>query len=212
MPIVPCPFDRIGRQSRPSRFIIQGGGKAGELLRSFDWTTSPVGDPSTWPRSLGTLMDTMLASRHDMMLARGAELSLFYNDAYAPFLGLRHPQTLGRPFRELWSEVWNEIVPLVDRALAGEAVWFEDYPLTMHRNGQPEETWWQFSYSPVRGDEGDIVGMLNVASEMTSKVILERQLRAINADREHCVSADRAKRLVHRLWPSLGVSPCRPPR
>ena len=70
--------------------------------------------------------------------------------------------------------MWTDIEPLVEKALAGEAVWFQDFHLIMERNGYPEDTWWQFSYSPARDDEGRIVGMLNVSSDMTSKVLAER--------------------------------------
>lgn len=114
-----------------------------------------------------------MASRHGMMLTWGPDLTLFYNDAYAPFLGLKHAWTFARPFREAWEDVWDEIAPLVDRALSGEAVWFEDFHLMMGRNGYPEDTWWQFSYSPVRDESGHVAEMLNVTSEMTGKVQAE---------------------------------------
>jgi hypothetical protein len=39
-----------------------------------------------------------------MMLTWAPELTLFYNNAYAPFLGLKHPRALGRPFSEVWSD------------------------------------------------------------------------------------------------------------
>ncbi|MFS0774014.1 PAS domain-containing protein [Sphingomonas sp. 1P08PE] len=159
------------------------------LLDAIDWPASPLGDRAGWPQSLRTLIRTMLASRHGMMLAWGPELTLFYNDAYAPFLGKRHPWAFGRPFQQVWSDVWAEIAPLVDRALGGEAVWFEDYHLVMQRNGYPEDTWWQFSYSPVHDDRGNVAGMLNVASDMTGKVVAERRLHALNVDLEQRVIA-----------------------
>lgn len=111
------------------------------LVDAHDWAATPLGSRAAWPQSLRTTVELMLASKHGMMLAWGSELTLFYNDAYAPFLGLRHPRALGRPFREVWSDIWADIEPLVARALKGEAVWFEDYHLVMERNGYPEDTW-----------------------------------------------------------------------
>ncbi len=173
-----CPCSREG-------FACAGNVEA--LLNESDWSQSPLGEPCAWPQSLRTIVDMMLASRHGMMLAWGHDLTLIYNDAYAPFLGLRHPWALGRPFAEVWSDIWTDIAPLVDRAMGGEAVWLEDFPLLMERNGYEEETWWQFAYSPIHDESGSIVGMLNVASEMTRKVLAERRLRALNADLEQRV-------------------------
>lgn len=155
-----------------------------QRIASFDWSASPLGPADRWPQSLRTTVELMLSSRHAMMLAWGPDLTLLYNDAYAPFLGLRHPDALGRPFRDVWSEIWSDIEPLVTKAMAGQATWFENYHLVMERNGYREDTWWNFSYSPTRDDDGAIVGMLNVTSEMTPTVLTERrQTFRIDLDR-----------------------------
>ena len=53
----------------------------------------------------------------------------------------------------------SDIKPLVDRALSGERVYLENLHLVMTRNGYPEDTYWTFSYSPLR-DGDKIEGML----------------------------------------------------
>lgn len=120
----------------------------------------------------------MLASGHAMCLCWGPDRTLLYNDAYAPMLGERHPDALGLQMREAWPDVWDEIEPLVERAMAGETVTFRDMPLVMTRNGYPEDTWWTFSYSPVRDEQGDVAGFLNVTLETTAGIIAERQRSA----------------------------------
>ena len=87
-----------------------------------------------------------------MFVAWGPELAMLYNDGYAPALGAKHPWALGRPFRDVWSDSWDEIEPLVNTALGGEATWAENLPLIMQRNGYPEESWFTFSYSPLRDE------------------------------------------------------------
>jgi PAS domain-containing protein len=144
-------------------------------MHAVDWAATPLGLPETWPQSLRTTLELILHSKHGMMLAWGPDLTLFYNEACAPFLGRKHPTAMGRPFAEVWSDVWADIDPLVRRTLAGEGVWFQDYHLVMERHGYAEDTWWQFSYSPARDDGGRIVGLLNVTSEMTGKVLTERR-------------------------------------
>ena len=173
------------RQPTDDMAFLTDGGKVGALMREHDWAATALSAPETWSQSLRTTISLLLASRHGMMLAWGPELTLFYNDAYAPFLGQKHPWALGRPFKEVWSDIWTDIEPLVEKALAGEAVWFQDFHLVMQRNGYPEDTWWQFSYSPVRDDTGRIAGMLNVTSEMTAKVLVERRLAFRIAFNEH---------------------------
>lgn len=129
----------------------------------------------TWPQSLRTTINVMLASGHAMCLAWGDERRFLYNDAYIPILGGRHPAAFGATFQEAWPDVWDEIKPLVDRTFAGHTSTFRNMPLLMTRNGYPEDTWWSFSYSPVRDEAGDVAGLLNVTLETTARVQAERE-------------------------------------
>ena len=147
----------------------------GALMHAHDWSTSPLGYPDTWPQALRSAVSMMLPSRHIMFVAWGPELAFLYNDAYRPVFGKKHPWALGRPFREIWSEVWNEVVPLVETALRGEATWSENLPLVLNRNGYPEDCWFTFSYSPLRDDSGKVAGMFCAATETTERVLAERR-------------------------------------
>jgi PAS domain S-box-containing protein len=153
------------------------GGTLGPLMRMHDWSASPLGSPDTWPASLRTVVGLMLTSKFPMFVAWGPELAFLYNDGYAPILGSKHPHAVGRPFRAVWSEIWNDIEPLVTRALAGEATFNENLHLVMERHGFPEDTWYTFSYSPVRDDGGAIAGMFCACTETTEKVQAERRAR-----------------------------------
>ena len=141
---------------------------------SFDWATTPLGAREAWPQSLVTTVDVMLGSGYAMCLAWGAERTFLYNDAYASFLGERHPDALGRSMEQVWPDVWPDIEPLVARTYAGETMRFVDMPLIMTRNGYPEDTWWDFSYSPVHDKQKRVAGLLNVTNETTSRVLAER--------------------------------------
>ena len=114
-------------------------------------------------------------SKFPMFCAWGEQLSFIYNDAYAPILGAKHPDAFGRPFEQVWSEIWPDIAPLVERALAGQASWLEDLPLTMHRHGFDEATWFTFSYSPALDDDGNIAGIFCACTETTEKVVAVRR-------------------------------------
>ena len=183
--------------------FLPGGGRVGALMRAHDWSTSPLGPPESWPQSLRTVVALLLHSRFPMFVAWGPELGFLYNDSYAEILGAKHPAALGRRFQEIWSEIWSDISPLIDAAMAGEATYREDLPLLMNRKGYDEQTWFTFSYSPVRGDTGAVAGMFCAVSETTEKVLAERalrereaQLRALNQTLERRVSEALAERNV----------------
>jgi PAS domain S-box-containing protein len=162
------------RDADPLPFLCDGG-TMGALIRRFDWTTSPLGPPAAWPQSLKTACDIVLTSKFPMFLAWGPDLRLIYNDGYSEILGDKHPKALGHAFQDVWAEIWEDVGALANRALAGEAVYFENLPLTLSRKGYPEQTWFTFSYSPLRDDSGLISGLLCACTETTQMVLGERR-------------------------------------
>lgn len=145
-------------------------------LSSFPWEKTALGARADWPIALRTTVELALASDFPMFIAWGETQVFLYNDAYAPFLGARHPSALGQPMRDVWPEIWHELSPLIDRALAGETVSVEDMHLVMTRNGYAEDTWWTFCYSPLRNDAGEIAGVLDVAVDVTQKFTDARRI------------------------------------
>ena len=150
-------------------------------MRDFDWSSAPLGPPDQWPLALRSVVSLMLDSKFPMFVAWGEELSLLYNDAYASILGAKHPGALGSRFQEVWSEIWTDLIPFVDKALAGGASWLDDLPLTMNRHGFDEHTWFTFSYSPVRDEAGAVQGLFCACTETTEKVLA---IRSNEAERE----------------------------
>ncbi len=146
-------------------------------MREKDWSFSPLGPPDSWPQSLRTVVGLLLQSRFPMFVAWGKDLGFLYNDPYAEILGAKHPAALGSRFHDIWSEIWSDISPLIDAAMAGQATYREDLPLVMNRKGYDEHTWFTFSYSPVRDESGQVAGMFCAVSETTQKVLAERGLR-----------------------------------
>ncbi len=151
-------------------------------MRARDWSDSPLGPPSAWPQSLRTVVELLLQSRFPMFVAWGRELGFLYNDSYAEILGAKHPKALGSRFHDIWSEIWPDISPLIDAAMAGQATYREDLPLVMNRKGFDEQTWFTFSYSPVRDEHGTVGGMFCAVAETTGRVLAERALRASEAN------------------------------
>ncbi len=160
--------------------VLAGGGRMGELMRSFDWSSTPLGPVESWPQSLRTTVSTCLSSRFPILVWWGPELVKLYNDPYATFLGAKHPWALGRPGREVWPEIWDVIGPMLDGVLTrGEATWSENVLLPLERYGFAEECYFTFAYSPIRDEAGAIGGVFSVVTETTAQVLSERRLRAL---------------------------------
>ncbi len=147
------------------------------LMRAKDWGATRLGPAELWPESLKVALRILLTSRFDIWLGWGPDIAFFYNDAYRPTLGLKHPDALGTPTRQLWREIWADIEPRI-RAVYdnGQATWDRALLLLLERNGYPEETYHTFSYSPLLGDDGRVEGLFCVVSEETDRVISERRL------------------------------------
>src|SRR4051794_19158692 len=133
----------------PVPACLAGDSTMARLMRAHDWSASPLGPPQQWPQSLRSVVSLMLGSGFPMFVAWGPSLAMLYNDSYADILGKKHPAGLGRPFREVWYDILEDIMPLVNRALGGETFYVENLLLRMQRRGYEEDTWFTFSYSPV---------------------------------------------------------------
>jgi diguanylate cyclase (GGDEF)-like protein/PAS domain S-box-containing protein len=155
-------------------------GEMAERIRNIDWSASPLGPVEAWPQSLKTALEIVLSSRYAMFVWWGKELINLYNDAYRPFLGKKHPQALGRPAQQVWAEIWDLIGPRTDAVFArAESTFDEAMLLILDRFGYLEETYFTFSYSPVRNDQGEIGGLFCVVTEETRRIIDERRLRLL---------------------------------
>ncbi|GAB2865072.1 SpoIIE family protein phosphatase [Nocardioides pacificus] len=158
-----------------------GEGDLGRDLLAVEWESTPLGPIDTWPGSLKAVVRMVLASRFSMWMAWGEELNFLCNEAYRrDTLGTKYPWALGRPASEVWSEIWPDIGPRIERVLTtGEATWDKSLLLFLERSGYPEETYHTFSYSPLADDDGAIAGMLCVVSEDTEEVIAHRRMQTL---------------------------------
>jgi PAS domain S-box-containing protein len=151
--------------------FLSNGGDAGARTQAQDWSAHPLGPMTGWPASLRMSLGMVLGSSFPTFLAWSEELFVFHNDAYTPMLGAKDANAIGMPLSRLWPEVWDTMAPLARRVLDGEALFFENFRLTVERNGYPEQAWFTFSYSPLRDEAGAIRGLLCTVVEDTDKVL-----------------------------------------
>jgi PAS domain S-box-containing protein len=185
--------------------FLQDGGEMGALMRSHDWTTSPLGQPQTWPQSLQIMVAACLNSPMLGTVLWGADLVMLYNDAYVPSMVNRHPQALGRSVAEVWGNTWQQVAaPFLETMRTGRGFEQQRVKIDMVRNGRHETTWWNITATPIRGEDGSIVGLLNQGVEITANVQSEderlqaqEQLRALNQTLESRVAQRTASLRLH---------------
>ncbi|MBW9061027.1 PAS domain S-box protein [bacterium M00.F.Ca.ET.194.01.1.1] len=148
------------------------------LLDTVDWASGPLGPKSEWPACLHAAIGIMLPSQAQIVMFWGPEFVAFYNDAYAPTIGNKHPHAFGRPAREYWNELWDDLEPLLQRVLAkGETVAAKDRPFYIERHGYPETVYFDISYSPVEDQDGIVRGVFCIVNETTERVKADAALR-----------------------------------
>ncbi|HEX8080256.1 MAG TPA: ATP-binding protein [Jatrophihabitans sp.] len=160
--------------------LFPGDDETMTMLRQFDWAASPLGPVRQWPAELRAAVRTVLASKAPMLIWWGPQLIQLYNDAYRPLLGDKHPAALGQPAAECWAEIWPAVGARAMSVLAGDgASYFENELLFLQRAGYQEETYWTYSYSPISGDSGQVLGVLVVVSEVTHQQVANRWMQTI---------------------------------
>ena len=158
-------------RTRPD--FLSGGGRVGELMRSLDWTGSPLGDPETWPQSLRSIARVMLTTGYPACLYWGPDRAFLYNDALSALLGPEwDPHALGRPGAEVWPEAWSEFGPQIDDVMRDGAVLTRtESRRWIVRDGVRQETWWNTSLSPIDDPSSPqgVGGVLVITTEATGQ-------------------------------------------
>ena len=141
-----------------------------------------LGDEKLWAPQLRTLAGIMFASDQPMFLVWGDQRSLLYNDAYAVILADRHPSAFGRPVHRVWSDVWDVVGPIMERAYLGHSTHMDDLGLQLIRHGVRQEAHFSFSFTPISSaDEGRALGVFGACTEITDGVKAAQALRRLHA-------------------------------
>jgi len=185
--------------------IFVGDGEMANLMRNHDWENSSVGSPSSWPDALKVAIRLLLTSKFQMWLGWGPDIAFFYNDAYRPTLGAKHPNALAVPTKVLWSEIWSDIEGRLETVYKhGQSTWDKDLPLLLERNGYTEESYHTFSYSPLIGDSGIVEGVFCAVTEETERVVSERRMSTMRALASGLAAADTKDEVLQASFTALG--------
>lgn len=155
---------------------IIGTGEMAERVRGHDWNSTLLGPIEVWSKELVTLVNLTLASSSPARTMWGPELILIYNDAYRSIPGPRHPSALGRSAREVYSESWPVVGPLLEHALlTGETIFYEKLLVPLPTEVGIRDSYLNYSFSPVFED-GRIAGLFGSLHDVTGEVVALRKL------------------------------------
>lgn len=167
---------------RPKQLSLSAhrDGAMARMFDEFDWASHPFGLPENWPRALHGAFTLLIDAAFPAAMWLGPELNLFYNDAYVPALGPRHPDAFGKPGREVWGELWDVIGPQFAEVMTTRrGLSLRNQRLIMTRHGYEEETFWDYTMSPLTDEQGVVVGILNEAYDSTDRELQARHYRSI---------------------------------
>lgn len=150
-----------------------------KLIRTIDWSKTPLGATQAWPQSLRTTVSLVQASNSPISLAWGRGHVQIYNDGYWPICGAKHPIAMGQDFRECWASAWPVIGEAYATGWSGKSAYLEKMRMFLDRHGFLEETWFTFSFSPVSDESGGVGGLFHPVTEMTAQMLSERRTQAL---------------------------------
>jgi len=165
----------VSAESLQMPAFLSGSSGMSERIRQFNWAQTPLGAVDDWKQSLRSALSICLNSNFPIGIYWGKELVLLYNDAWSPIPGNKHPWALGRPAKEVWPEIWDAIEPQFEKAFSGVPGGSKDALLLMQRHGYTEECYFDFTFTPVYGEDGNVDGIFNAVIETTYRIIGERR-------------------------------------
>jgi PAS domain S-box-containing protein len=166
-----------------SRDSIRGKSQMADLVRAHDWSSTPLGPIDHWSDILLSSVNLMLACAFPSLVCWGTDLVQLYNDAFIPLLAERHPSSLGQTARECWSDAWQIVGPNLKRVMDDQAtVYDENTIVPIVRNGKLQDVRWTYSYSPIFGSGGAVLGVLVICQDIPD-VTEERKAREALKDK-----------------------------
>jgi len=147
-------------------------------IATYNWAASPLGPTQSWPQSLKTAVELMLASGFPTSIQWGPKAILLYNDAEARILGGLHPTALGQTAFDALPVIQNGLTGVIHRVMNGESVAFGEQRYVVNGEAGETEIWADHLASPMRDETGAIAGVWVVLIDVTARIQAERQRKA----------------------------------
>jgi hypothetical protein len=122
-----------------------------DFVRSVDWASTPLGAMKNWSIQFREIMCLVMRNPNPSSIFWGEELTMVYNEAYRDDVsGDKHPALMGTGFSGPFSEMWNEVGPIMrECARTGHAMLTYNQPLPLMRKGYLEESFFTWTFVGV---------------------------------------------------------------
>lgn len=129
-------------------------------MATRDWSRSELGPQADWPPALRLVLDVMLNTPLPMLLMWGRRQIMLYNQAYASSVGSASAAPPGGNIPTVPPSAWSWSPQAIEQAWAGRSLAFPRQSLKLWRDGRMLEACFDLHYTPVRGDDGAVAGIL----------------------------------------------------
>jgi two-component system sensor kinase FixL len=140
------------------------------------WEETPLGPADAWPEVLRHWIRFMLPSAQPILLVWGAERTLIFNRAYSHLLGGNWLKVLGASAPQIWAPIWPDVGKVLDDLFAGNSGVMAQQPIRSFASGFTERRHYSRSYSPIRDNDGRVLGGAIFTSDRTADAQEQQRL------------------------------------
>ncbi|HTK19713.1 MAG TPA: PAS domain-containing protein [Mucilaginibacter sp.] len=189
-------WQKLSEKQQREQQLIEELSQSNDNIRATNDQLSAINsDLMTSNANITTLNDRLQESQSDfkrlvaqapvaILVLRGKDLII--DLANAPMMEIldKDSSIIGRPILAGMPELKGEpaVELLFEIFETGKESNGSEVPVRMMRNGQLETRYFNFSYRPLR-DGGDIVGVMDLAVEVTDQVMARKRLEAILSEK-----------------------------
>ncbi|RIB06383.1 hypothetical protein C2G38_2217280 [Gigaspora rosea] len=163
-----------------------------DMVNNYDWSKTSLGPMDSWEFEFKEIVKLCLNTAFPTAIYAGPDWTLMYN------------QSLGKPFIEVWPELYDDLKPIFESVReTGKGIYkYEEY-LEMQRDGYIEEVYFNYTLSPIFKSDGTVWGIFNAGYEITQDVLNVRRLKILDKLGSQIAGADSLEGSCHLIMSIL---------
>lgn len=167
--------------------FLSADNEMGMIIQSVKWPKPGLGSPDQWPMALKQTLSIILHTDFPMLICWGKDHAQFYNDAFMPLVNQGdHLQIIGTNVKDnTFKNNWQKISVAVNEGLNGKSTQLSNFCLILNRKGYAEDCFFDFSFSPIKDENGNVGGVLLICRETSANVkaiITQEDFEALNEE------------------------------
>ncbi|MFI7588064.1 ANTAR domain-containing protein [Spongisporangium articulatum] len=132
------------------------------------------------PAGLMASVNLCLESSSPTALIWGEQRWMIYNQAYTDIIPALHPQLFGESLPAGWPEGWAVFGELIDHGFrTGESQTIVDKWVPIESGPYTLDRYFSYALTPVRADDGTVIGLFAPVFETTVEVLRRRRLATL---------------------------------